>query len=99
MTHLNSRQRDTLVQLFGHPTTANLQWVDLTFHVREGQQYRVSNIGVEGPKQLDRQQVESILQTQAADLSFICHGSSSVAPVEPSRRRPASPTCVRERDL
>lgn len=29
MTHLNSRQRDTLVQLFSHPTTANLQWVDL----------------------------------------------------------------------
>lgn len=29
MTHLNSRQKDTLVQLFSHPTSANLQWVDL----------------------------------------------------------------------
>lgn len=29
MTHLNNRQRDTLAQLFSHPTSANLQWVDL----------------------------------------------------------------------
>lgn len=29
MDHLNGHQRDTLAQLFAHPTSRNLQWVDL----------------------------------------------------------------------
>lgn len=29
MTHLNGHQRDTLEHLFAHPTSRNLQWVDV----------------------------------------------------------------------
>lgn len=42
-------------------------WVDITFHIHEGQRYRVGNVSVEGAKVLDRDQVSSVLRTRRGE--------------------------------
>lgn len=46
----------------------NFEWVDITFHIQEGQHYRIRSVSIEGTKQLNRDQVAGILQARAGEF-------------------------------
>ncbi len=45
----------------------DLHWVDITYHIKENQRYRVKDVTVEGAKQLPRDQVASIVRVRSGD--------------------------------
>lgn len=45
----------------------DFQWVDITYHIHEGQHYRIKSVGIEGTKQLGHEQVSSILRARAGE--------------------------------
>ncbi|MCC6420188.1 MAG: outer membrane protein assembly factor BamA [Gemmataceae bacterium] len=46
----------------------DMRSVDVVFHIHEGMRYRVQDVTVEGPKQLNRDLVQSILRVKKDDL-------------------------------
>jgi outer membrane protein assembly complex protein YaeT len=45
----------------------DFRWVDVVFHIQEGQRFRISQVAVEGSQLLPREQVQSILRAKPGD--------------------------------